>query len=246
MSEITVSDLQIMQRAVHYRRWCFEQVTPFLGKRVLEIGAGIGNQTEFLAHAEVVVCVEPCSEATAVLRESYAGDPRVVVFEGDICSEAARSLAVHACDTAICFNVLEHIADERAALANIAHILAPGARLLLMVPALPVLFGTVDRAVGHHRRYLPSTLRAALERAGYRVQRLWWMNLPGIAGWFLNNRVLKRHEESASQILFYDRFVVPATRFLESLIHPPIGLSLMAVAESPSAGQDTEGRHALP
>jgi len=232
VSEITVSDLQIMQQAGRYRRWCFDQVSPWVGRRVLEIGAGIGNQTEFLLGSEVVVCVELCREAAAVLRGRYAGQPRVVVFEGDICSESARSLAEHACDTAICFNVLEHIEDDVEGLRNIARILVPGARLLLMVPALPAIFGTVDRSLGHWRRYLPSTLRAALEKAGYRLERLWWMNLPGILGWFVNNRILRRKEESMGQILLFDRLLVPVTRFFESLVHPPVGLSLIAIAQS--------------
>ncbi len=240
MSEIAVSDLQMMRRAVHYRRWCFDQIARFVGPRVLEIGAGIGNQTEFLLESEMVVCVELYPEAAAVLRQRYAGHRQVVVFEGDICDPSARALTAYACDTAICFNVLEHIEDDAAALGNIARILAPGGRLLLMVPALPALFGSLDRALGHRRRYLPTTLRAALEMAGYRLERLWWTNLPGIVGWFLNNRILRRREESLGQILVYDRLVVPIVRLFESFVHPPVGLSLMAVARTPSAPEGTE------
>lgn len=235
-----------MQRAVRYRRWCFDQVSPWVGRRVLEIGAGIGNQTEFLLDAEIVVCVELCEQAAAVLRGRYAGHPHVIVFEGDIVSQSAQSLAVHACDTAICFNVLEHIEDDVEGLRSIARILVPGGRLLLMVPALPVIYGSVDRSLGHYRRYLPSTLRAALDRAGYRLQRLWWMNLPGVFGWFLNNRILHRNEESPGQILVFDRFVVPIARFVESIVRPPVGLSLIAIAQSGGPDREPQGSRAAP
>ena len=58
------------------------------------------------------------------------------------------------------------------------------------------------------------------------------MNFPGILGWFMNNRILKRQEESAAQIKFYDRFIVPWLRRLESVVRPPIGLSLVCVART--------------
>jgi SAM-dependent methyltransferase len=233
MSDITVSDLEIMSSAVNYRGWLFEQVAAYRGRRVLEVGAGIGNYTVFLADAEQVVSVDVHAGALAVLRGKYAGDPRVAIHQADIADPSCRALASYRCDSAICFNVLEHVEDHVGALRNVAAILVPGGRLLLIVPALPFIYGTVDRSLCHYRRYTPASLRAALGAAGYTVERLWWMNFPGIFGWFLNNRVLRRREESAAQIQFYDRFIVPWLRRVESVLRPPVGLSLVCVARTP-------------
>jgi SAM-dependent methyltransferase len=233
MSDITVSDLEIMSSAVNYRRWLFDQVAAYRGRRVLEVGAGIGNYTGFLADAEQVVSIDVHAGALAVLRAKYAGDARVAIHQADIADPSCRSLASYGCDSAICFNVLEHVEDHVGALRNIAAILVPGGRLLLIVPALPFIYGTVDRSLCHHRRYTRASLRAALAEAGYAAERVWWMNFPGIFGWFLNNRVLKRREESAAQIAFYDRFVVPCVRRVESVVRPPVGLSLVCVAQTP-------------
>jgi SAM-dependent methyltransferase len=236
--DATVPDLEIMQSAANYHRWLLEQVAAETGRRVLEVGAGIGNYTQHLLDRELVVCVEPHGGAAARLRQSRRGDHNVVVVEGDICDPALASLACHRCDTAICFNVLEHIADERAALTNIARVLVPGGRLLLIVPALPVLFGSIDRVVGHHRRYLPGTLRRALETAGYRSERMQWLNLFGVLPWLVNNRILRRQQESAAQICVYNRYFVPCVRWIERRVRPPVGLSLVAVATAPSEHGD--------
>src|SRR5713226_4244026 len=151
--DITVSDLEIMSGAVNYRRWLFSQVTPWIGRRVFEVGAGIGNYTEFLHECELVVCLEIHSDAASRLKERFSSDPRIVVCLGDIADPAWRSLAGYICDTAICFNVLEHVENDALALENIYRILAPGGRLLLIVPAIPAIMGTIDQSLGHFRRY---------------------------------------------------------------------------------------------
>ena len=235
MADAKVLDLELMSGAANYHRWLLEQVAPEMGRRILEVGAGIGNYTQYFREAELVVCVEPHAPAAARLRETFCQSQNVLVVQSDICDPALAGLSTHGCDTAICFNVLEHIDDDVAALTNIARILAPGGRLLLIVPALPMIFGSIDRTVGHFRRYLPATLSRALAATGYRVERMNWMNLFGIVPWWVNNRLLRRGEESATQIRVYDRYVVPCVRWLERRVRPPLGLSLVAVASTPAA-----------
>ncbi|MCL4395175.1 MAG: class I SAM-dependent methyltransferase [Chloroflexi bacterium] len=228
--DITVSDLDIMNGAVNYRRWLFSQVSSFVGRRVFEIGSGIGNYTEFLLDRELVVCLEIHAAAAARLRARFADQPGIRIYDGDIADPRLRRLAEHRCDTAICFNVLEHVADDVGALENIAAILVPGGRVLLIVPAVPAIMGTVDESLGHYRRYTPRTLRAVFRAANYQVESLRYMNLPGILGWWLNNRVLHRVEESAHQIRFYDRAIVPWVAAVERVLPPQIGLSLVCIA----------------
>lgn len=233
--DATVADLEKMRGAIHYNRWLLEQVSGEIGRRVLEVGAGIGNATGALLDSELVVAVEPNAAAAKVLRSQYGHRPNLTVVEADICDPALSSLSAHHCDTAICFNVLEHIADDVAALRSISRILVPGGRLLLIVPALPAIYGTIDVMVGHYRRYLPNSLRAALERADYQIERMAWMNFFSVLPWFVNNRILRRREESTPQIRFFDRWILPCVRWLERRVRPPVGLSLVAVARSRGA-----------
>ena len=85
-------------------------------------------------------------------------------------------------DTVICLNVLEHVDDDRSALAAIRRLLAPAGRLVLLVPALPALYGTIDRALGHHRRYTRTGLAGLLQATGYTLTHIEYFNLAGVPG----------------------------------------------------------------
>jgi SAM-dependent methyltransferase len=235
LKDITVSDLHIMSRAHNYRRWLFESVSGHLGRRVLEVGSGIGNYTEYLLNSEQVVCVEIHADAVAELSDRFDGHKNIHIHHGDAQDPAFLKLARFKCDSAICFNVLEHIPDDKLALTHMRKVLVPGGKALLIVPALQWVYGTIDRQLDHYRRYNKKSMRALVEGAGLEVESLRWMNLPGVAGWFLNNRILQRTEESPGQILFYDRFIVPWLRRFEQVIPPPVGLSLVCVARVPKA-----------
>ena len=132
-------------------------------------------------------------------------------------------------DSIVLSNVLEHIEDDAAAVANFKRVLVPGGRLVVLVPALPQLFGTIDEAVGHFRRYTPQTLRAVLEGQGFTVESLEWINLVGIPGWFMNGRVFKRRAVPALQLKLYDT-ISPLLAEVEDRLPIPVGMSLMAVA----------------
>ena len=101
----------------------------------------------------------------------------------------------------------------------------------MLVPALPTVFGAMDEAVGHYRRYTPQTLRGALEENGFEVQTLEWMNLLGIPGWWLNSRVLQRRAMPALQLRLYDQLAPMLARW-EAKVSLPIGLSLFCVAKA--------------
>lgn len=219
-----------MKGAIHYRRWLFSQVEAWTGQRILEIGAGIGNYTEFITDREKVVCLELHPDAYEHLKERYAGVSNILVLQGDVADPGIRSLETHNFDSAMCLNVLEHVEDDVLALKNIWHTLQVNGRLLLIVPAIPEIHGSVDQSLGHFRRYTRKTLRTAIGASKFQLEKLHYMNSLGILGWLLNNRIVKRQEESPTQIAFYSRYVVPWLSALESLVHPPIGLSLVCIA----------------
>jgi len=114
---------------------------------------------------------------------------------------------------------------------NFRRVLEPGGRLVCWVPALPPLFGTLDQAVGHYRRYTDATIRAVLEQNGFEVEKVSWMNLAGIAGWWLNSVALKRPAIPSLQLRMYDT-VHPLLARLERTFELPVGLSLLAVGRA--------------
>lgn len=75
----------------------------------------------------------------------------------------------------LALDVIEHLDDDRAAVANLATLLAPGGVLLVSVPALPELASEFDTIQGHRRRYEPATLRSAFAGTGLAIEAVsWW------------------------------------------------------------------------
>lgn len=227
--------LRAMETAPAYAGWLAEKLKPFLGPRVLEIGAGLGTITRHLADRELLVALEPERLYVERLRNRFAGMPHVEVVHGDAArDEDLLPLRERHLDSVVLSNVLEHIPDDVDALRRFARVLRPGGNVVLIVPALQELYGEIDAAVGHHRRYDKPALEQALTAAGYTVERLEWMNVVGIPGWWLNGRVLRRREVPRLQLQVYDRLAPALARAEAHFGEPPVGMSLFAVGRLPA------------
>jgi SAM-dependent methyltransferase len=133
------------------------------------------------------------------------------------------------------FNVLEHIADDTAVLRNVFDVLPPGGRFVCFVPAFPSIYGSIDRALGHVRRYTRAEMKAKMAGAGFVTVEARYMNFIGYFAWFVAGRVVRLDSfgEAGSTVKAYDRLVIPISRSLERLLPPPFGQSLLAVGERP-------------
>jgi len=214
--------------APRYNRWLTARVAPWVGRRVLEIGAGIGNMAEFFVDRERLVLAEPEAFYRERLAARFAGRSNVSVVPLRL-PAVDGGLAAERLDTVICLNVLEHVAADGAALAAMRGLLVPGGRIVLLVPALRFLYGSLDAALGHVRRYAAGELRAKVAAAGLRLVHLEYFNLGGVLGWFLTGRVLRRTIIPSGSLRLYDA-LVPLFR-LERFLPVRIGQSLIAVGE---------------
>jgi SAM-dependent methyltransferase len=226
--------LERLDEAVNFTRWVGDEIRPFLRGRALEVGCGSGTHTELLARCcETVVAVDLDPVFAAAARGRFAGNPKVQVIEGD----ARRLPELGRFDTIVMLDVLEHIDDDVGTLADLGRRLTEGGRLVLKVPAHPALYGALDAAIEHRRRYGRKSLATAAERAGLALVHCKFFNLAAAPGWWLNGRVLKRGAPPEGQIRLYDR-LVPAFRLIDRFTGPPFGASLIAAAEPRSAGRN--------
>lgn len=232
--------LRSMEEARRYNDWLFSRCAPHIGRRVLDVGAGIGTFTALVAESAHVVALEPDAAFVRHLTMRFAGDNNVTVVQGSA-SDLSPGAIGKPFDTIVCLNVLEHIPDDVAALEHFCRLLVPGGLLLLLVPAHPRLFGSLDLAMGHERRYREDGLRQLLERAGFEIETLRSVNPLGAVGWFVSARILRRKQIPEAPLRIYDD-LVPLVRALDR-IRLPVGLSLWAVARRPVASQgETEQR----
>jgi SAM-dependent methyltransferase len=228
----TLEDQQRMSRAPNYFAWQHRLIQKELGRRVLEVGCGVGNFTATLLDREAVIAVDLQPECIQRLTLRYTGRPNLHVLVCDVLSPEFRELANLRPDSSVIVNVLEHVEDDVAALKAVAGVLTPGGVIVLLVPAFQALFGPIDKNLGHHRRYSRGAIRSLAERSGLRVRKLHYLNSIGFFGWWINAHILKREAQSERQIEIFDRYVVPPMSAIERIIWPPFGQSLLAVLET--------------
>ena len=222
-------ELHALAGARNYYRWIVRRFAPYLGRRVVEAGAGIGTLAEHLLAAVPdarLTLVEPAENNYPHLRARFAGRPQVRTVRGYLADGGEAGSA----DSVVAVNVMEHVRDDAAFLRDAHRLLAPGGHALLFVPALPAIFGTLDEAFEHVRRYTRPVLAGRLQAAGLRPLRVAYTNLPGVAAWWLSGRVLRKTTVSARDARIYDRWVIPWVQAMERVWTPPLGQSLIAVA----------------
>jgi len=217
-----------LARAERYNQWMFEQLSPWLGHRVLEIGSGIGSLTRYLLGRDLILATDLNPRYLRILANTFERHTRVEVAPLDLTDFDPAPIAARGIDTIVCLNVLEHVEDDRGALRRLHAALVPGGRLLLLVPAHQWLFGAIDRAIDHHRRYDLAGLGARLQEAGFHVEHTVFFNRVGVLGWYLNSVVLRRTQVPGVQLHLQD-LLVPLLR-AEAALPLPFGLSLVAVA----------------
>jgi SAM-dependent methyltransferase len=223
--------LDIMSEAPRYNTWQYERIAPYLGRRVCELGAGIGNMSAHLRAGgpEHLLLTDTDSDYLARLRRVYAGDPVVRIDRLELPdASAGERFRDDRLDTIVALNVLEHIEDDENTLRSAREMLLPGGRLVLLVPALPLVYGRLDRELGHFRRYTRRSLAGVILRAGFRLDRLHYYNIVGSFGWFFVARVLRRRVIPVGQLRAFER-LVPLLRH-EDRVRLPFGQSLIAVA----------------
>jgi glycosyltransferase involved in cell wall biosynthesis len=229
--DIVYQTLQRMKELHRYNQWIFSKFQPYLGRRVLEAGSGIGNITKFLLDRDLIIATDVETKYLTLLKNTFGKYKKFMIEQLDISGTEVKRYQSYHIDSVICFNVLEHIEQDEKPLKKIFELLEPGGRLLLLVPSHPWLYGSLDEHLGHQRRYGKEELRNKLETAGFKVIFLKHFNRIGILGWFLDSRILRRKRLPTFQLRIYNLFV-PLFK-LEKFFPFPFGTSLLAVAEKP-------------
>jgi SAM-dependent methyltransferase len=221
-------ELELFATATNWKRYVARVLRPFIGAKVLEVGAGIGSNLPYLSTAAVRewTSLEPDSElAHRIAARVAAGElPRARV----ICGAIGALNDTERFDTIFYIDVLEHIAEDRAELARAARHLAPGGALVVVAPAHQFLFSPFDTAVGHHRRYTRASL-AALAPPGCRLTTALMLDSVGFLASLGNRLLLSSAVPKPSQIAFWDRVLVVLSRWVDRLTFRRFGKTVVAV-----------------
>ncbi|HXY25134.1 MAG TPA: bifunctional glycosyltransferase/class I SAM-dependent methyltransferase [Candidatus Acidoferrum sp.] len=223
--------LSRLNRAPRFTKWMADVIRPYVGEKVLEIGAGTGNLTMQLIPRELywasdinplyLTYLESVSRNRPYLRVGYTDGQAGESYPGE-----------EKFDTVICLNVVEHLEDDLGALQNIRAALQEGGRAIILVPCGPWLMGTLDEVLGHQRRYTRNRLTDLVTQAGFHLETMLEFNRIGVIAWWLNGRLLRRRTFGLWQIKILN-LLTPLFRVLDRYLPLP-PLSLIAILNKPS------------
>ena len=191
-----------------FNRWMADTIRPYVGKRVLEIGAGMGNLTrQLIPGRQVYIATDIDEEHMARLRVRLHHRLNLQVYRCDAANPADFTPFAGQMDTVICLNVLEHIKEHWTTLKNIHSILMSGGRAIILVPQDQRIYGAMDEALGHVLRYSKDQLRSRIEEAGFTVETILDFNRASRPGWHLNGKFLKKRTISRTQLRVFEKTV---------------------------------------
>lgn len=214
--------LENLETAKNYNNALASKVKGELcGPDVLDFGAGSGTFAQLIQEDRWQVS---CLEAD----QGYVKKLRAAGF---ISGSSFETFGETAFSDVYSLNVLEHIEEDVVALREIREHMAIGGRLVLFVPAHPVLYSSFDKRIGHFRRYTKSDLIRKVEQSGFQVTKCEYFDS---LGYFvaLLYRIIDRGRGRlpGTAVRFFDSAVFPASRLLDKVLKKVVGKNLFLVA----------------
>jgi SAM-dependent methyltransferase len=227
------NELEIFADAAVWRAYWQSQIVEFIGKRVLEVGAGLGAVVQSFPGLAVEqwVALEPdpaMADRLSLLSRSGALPGFCTPRLGTTSDLADQERF----DTVIYADVLEHIQDDRAELARVTRHLAQNGTLIVLAPAHQWLYSPFDAAIGHFRRYKLASL-LALRPPELAVARARYLDAAGLLTSLGNKLLLKQSAPTPAQIRLWDRVMVRVSRRLDPVVAFRLGKSVLVIWRKP-------------
>lgn len=233
----TLDSHHILEQAsdlTHYNHWLVGQFKSYFGKKILEIGSGLGGLSELLPRQDLTLS-DVRDDYFSYLQKELGFKTIKLNIEVESPKELQNKF-----DSIFSSNVFEHIKDDQQAFSNCYSLLKPGGKLLLFVPARPEIYGRLDKFMGHYRRYTLGEGKEKAQEAGFKIIEARYVNLLGYFAWWgrgvLLGNLMKNNTGMSSQdsllAKIYDLLIVPFLRF-EKYCKPKFGQSLLMVLQKP-------------
>lgn len=226
------SELDLFAAVTNWKSYWSGQLRPFLVGDVLEVGAGIGSNTQVLDPGGTGrwVCLEPDPQLVAQLNQKLSATKTRHTYEA-VCG-TLQSLPTQQFDSIIYIDVLEHIENDREELNAAAAHLRPGGRIIVLSPAHQRLFTPFDAAIGHVRRYNRAML-GAISPAGLHLEQMRYLDCVGLFASSANLLFLRQSMPTRAQLRFWDGWMVPVSRVIDRLFLYSAGKSIIAIWRKP-------------
>ena len=208
----------------------------YLGKSVLEVGAGIGsNLGHYIRHKpQYVTLVEPDIQLFSQLYEQCQLNSQNINLKpvnGNISHiEKGNQLF----DSILYIDVLEHIKDDTTELFKASKLLKTNGYIIVLSPAHNFLYSPFDKSVGHYRRYCKKTMINATPST-LKLQELFYLDSVGLILSLANKLRLTSPIPTLKQINFWDSRIIPISRILDKVFGYRVGKTIIGIYQKSSS-----------
>jgi SAM-dependent methyltransferase len=228
------TNLELDAQSHRFTRWLYNEVSAGLKGDVLEIGSGIGTYSEKIindkSHASHVMLTDIAPSYTEALTKKFSSNNNnnnVSVSKLDLNrKEDYEKIGYGKFDSILGLNVLEHVENDEFALQQLYRMLKDEGTMVLLVPCHKFLYNVLDKKAGHFRRYTKKELEYKVSKTQFIIQRIFYFNMLGIVGWYLNGGLAKNPQINGTAYRIFDS-LVPVSQHIERLVCKRLGLSII-------------------
>lgn len=225
--------LSVIEKADKFNYWMFETIKPHCKGKILEIGSGLGNISQFFLKENFNIILSDIRDNYCeVLRTKFEKvKQNVEVVNIDLVDpsfDVKYSKYLGTFDTVFALNVVEHIENDGLALINIYKLLKKEGVVIILVPAYQALYNGIDKSLEHYKRYNQKMTDRVVSQAGFKIVHRQYFNAMGILAWFISGKLQKNDTIPEGQMGLYNK-LVPIFRIIDKIIFNKIGLSNISV-----------------
>jgi len=227
--------LSSISKATKFNKWMFDEIRPYCRGKILEVGSGIGNISQFfLKDGQTITLSDLRTAYCGYLSSNFSEYPNLASIAqiklGTSDFEKVNAVYKEQFDTIYALNVIEHIENDADAINNCKFMLRKGGTLIVLVPAYDFLFSPLDVSLGHFRRYNSKRLQKLLGQPGLEILKINYFNFMGISAWFIASKLMRKTSVEEGKMGLYN-FFVPLFRIIDRILFKKAGLSVIGFAK---------------
>ena len=219
--------LEFFDISDNYRSYQIELFENYVGKEILEVGAGRGKIIEILAQnsEKQFTLLELDKNFFDILNNKF-NSKNIKVLE-----ERTQNIKDNKFDTIFYLDVIEHIEDDRFELDTAYNLLKKNGHLIIIVPAFQILFSKFDQKVGHFRRYRKEFFKRYSDEKNLKIKKLVYFDFLGFFIILFSKLLNLTNSKKTTLGIKIWNFLIPLSRLIDKITFHSIGKSIVCIYE---------------
>jgi len=229
-------DLESMSYAPNYNNWILDCFDRYIGKLILEVGAGSGVLSELIInrYQKETYLLEPSPAMFKIQKDLITKNFKDIDQDqliNGVLKDNYGFFETKKLDTIFYINVLEHTQDDIGELKLAYKLLEKNGHVLTFSPALPQLYGNIDKQVGHYRRYYLKEMKQKMQAAGFSVVESYYFDFVGMILWWIKFKLFNSKNQDKGSVKLFDSVLVPILKKIEIHKLLPIGKNIIVIGK---------------